>query len=344
MRSILTRLVTITWALSWLWCCAGNVRVSSDPVAMAGQPSGDGAGQSHPESATDPGDSSGTSAEGDPGNPGTHPSGSDPSPDDPAAGDPSGQGPQAFPSVNGQFAQTGPFAIRCASGGPSNGYTLCHPQDLGAGGRKHPILTWGNGSFVTSQSYDGLLKHFASHGFYVIATNSTSSGRGTEMLAGITWLASENQNPSSPLYAKLDPEAVAALGHSEGGGGTIAAGNDARVKCTLPIEPWMAITPSSSSGLKGPTFIIAGSADLRVSASAVKTKIYDPAQVPAVFGILQGGDHYTPGGDGGPDIRFAATAWLRLYLMGDESARGLFYGGACTLCKDPNWQIERKNQ
>ena len=38
----------------------------------------------------------------------------------------------------------------------------------------------------------------------------------------------------------------------------------------------------------------------------------------------------------------AATAWFRLHLMGDESARGLFYGASCGLCGDATWTVQRK--
>ncbi len=337
-------LCLLGWALCLPWACAGNVGMSSDPSSMEGQPGGQAPSQIHPAGGADAAGPAPAPSPTEPASGATDPSGTGTDPVVVPPVDPGEPGTQGFPVVNGKFAEAGPFAPVCETGGPGNGYALCHPQELGASGRKHPILTWGNGSYVTSEVYLGLLQHLATHGFYVIATNSTSSGRGTEMLDGVTWLIQENQKAGSPLFGKLDPDAVGALGHSEGGGGSVAAGNDGRVKCTVPIEPWMAVTPVSSSGLKGPAFIIAGSADTRISAAGVKAKVYDPAWVPAVFGILQGADHFTPGGDAGPDIRFYATAWLRLHLMGDESARGLFYGMECGLCKDPKWQVERKNQ
>jgi hypothetical protein len=42
------------------------------------------------------------------------------------------------------------------------------------------------------------------------------------------------------------------------------------------------------------------------------------------------------------DYRGPATAWFRLHLMGDESARGLFYGSSCGLCSDSDWRVERR--
>ena len=36
----------------------------------------------------------------------------------------------------------------------------------------------------------------------------------------------------------------------------------------------------------------------------------------------------------------AATAWMRIHLMGDTSLRAMFYGSTCKLCTDTtNWKI-----
>ena len=42
-------------------------------------------------------------------------------------------------------------------------------------------------------------------------------------------------------------------------------------------------------------------------------------------------------------FRYYLTAWLRLNLMDDTSAYDLFYGDACGICVDPDWEIERSN-
>ena len=38
-----------------------------------------------------------------------------------------------------------------------------------------------------------------------------------------------------------------------------------------------------------------------------------------------------------------STAWFRLFLMCDSSARPMFYGDSCTLCTDSKWTVQRKN-
>src|SRR5690348_17265038 len=55
----------------------------------------------------------------------------------------------AFPAVT-DFAASGPYATtKETNTGPNGAYTLFRPTTLGEGGLKHPILTWGNGTFVT---------------------------------------------------------------------------------------------------------------------------------------------------------------------------------------------------
>lgn len=37
------------------------------------------------------------------------------------------------------------------------------------------------------------------------------------------------------------------------------------------------------------------------------------------------------------------TAWLRFHLMGDEQARGEFFGDGCTYCTSPDWTRFERN-
>jgi hypothetical protein len=204
----------------------------------------------------------------------------------------------------------------------------------------HPIITWGNGTFAVPILYQGLLDHFASYGFVVIASTSVMTGSGEEMLGGVDWLIDENSRTGSMFFNKLDVDHVGATGHSQGGGGTINAGTDPRITCTAPIEP----TPGRVADLEGPMFLLAGSEDFLVPASWVTASTYDPALVPTVYGIAQGADHLTPLGDGGM-MRGYLTAWFCAELLGHEDAGEAFFGdGAnCEICDNVNWVVTRKN-
>src|SRR4051794_17133954 len=242
------------------------------------------------------------------------------------------------PSVAGNWAAPGPFAVSVGPGG--NDTTIYRPAQLGTlGCTTHPVILWGNGTGTTPSTYDALLRHWASHGFIVAAANTTQPYSGKEMLGGLDWLTAQNQTAGSPFAGKVDTAHVAAAGHSQGGGGAINAGGDPRVGVTLPIEP----SPYASiPALHGPMFILAGQYDTVVPAPVVRN-MYDRAtQIVAIYGELAGATHFTPVPDGG-GFRGPMTAWLRLELMGDDQARGLFFGPACGYCSSSIWSAFLRN-
>ncbi|MEU5956104.1 acetylxylan esterase [Streptomyces sp. NPDC047525] len=243
------------------------------------------------------------------------------------------------PSVGGRWADDGPFAVTKERAGL--GHTILRPTELGSRGcTKHPVIIWGNGTFVTPVIYDGLLKHLASHGFIVVAANTTQSGTGHAMLGGLDVVKKTADDPKSPYYGKVDLEKVGASGHSQGGGGAINAGADPRVDVTVPIEPG----PLGSVGaLKGPMFILGGEHDPVVVPELLVIPRYESADhIPAVYGELAGATHVTPAGDGG-GFRGPVTAWFRYFLMGDQEARGEFFGADCGACSSPVWSDFRRN-
>src|SRR5205085_8963531 len=125
------------------------------------------------------------------------------------------------------------------------------------------------------------------------------------------YLAEQNTATGSPYYGKVATDQVAASGHSQGGGGAIAAGDDPRVRVTIPLEP---STRGSIALLHGPMLILAGQDDGIVDPAGVKEKFRAADQIPAVYGELAGAGHFTPLGDGG-GFRAPTTAWFRYQLM-----------------------------
>jgi hypothetical protein len=244
-------------------------------------------------------------------------------------------GPDPVGQIEIEYAARGPFETSRSS---IPGFELFHPSEMADD--EHPIITWGNGTFAVPAFYQEFLDHLASHGFVVIASTSTMTGSGREMLEGVDWLIEENGREGSIFFGKLDIDHIGATGHSQGGGGTINAGTDPRITCTAPIEP----TPGKVLELKGPMFLVAGSEDWIVPASWVTASTYDPALVPTIYGIAQGADHLTPLMDAGM-MRGYLTAWFCGELFGREEAREAFFGDGpdCEICNNPNWSVMRKN-
>lgn len=239
-------------------------------------------------------------------------------------------------SAETDLGKAGPYATTIKS---YNSYTIYSPQQLGANGETHPVITWGNGTGATPSMYSGLLRHLASYGFVVVCSNSTNTGTGKAMIAGIDLMNSENNSSSSAFYQKLNMNAVGACGHSQGGGGTINTAKDSRVKCSVPLMP----APAYTTGIQGPMFIIAGSADTILRPSLIKSYVFNRYKGTAVYGELQGASHMAPCGiSPSTDILKYVTAWFKLYLMNETDLKGMFFGTGSTISQDAKWKVSVK--
>lgn len=241
-------------------------------------------------------------------------------------------------SVDERWSAPGPWAVTVEA--LDSGHTAYRPADLGAEGALHPVIVWGNGTGVTPQLYDGLLRHWASHGFVVAAANTRNAGTGQEMLAGAATLISENGRPGSPYHRRIDTGHIGASGHSQGGGGAIVAGSDPRISTTVPIEPG---PQGKVTALRGPMLILGGQFDVVVPPPLLVIPRYQQADpIVAVYGELAKAGHATPTGAGG-GFRGATTAWFRFWLSDDSTAATTFFGPGCVLCTDPAWSDVRRN-
>ncbi len=250
---------------------------------------------------------------------------------------PAGAAPAPATAIDSVWSEPGPFAVTVEA--LDSDHTVYRPTDLAAGAA-HPVIIWGNGTGVTPQLYDGLLRHWASFGFVVAAANTLNAGSGQEMLAGARVLIKENARPGSPYFGRIDTGHIGATGHSQGGGGAIAAGADPLVTTTVPIEPG---PQGDIRALHGPMFILGGQFDVIVSPQLlVIPRFAQASQIPAVYGELAGATHATPAGDGG-GFRGATTAWFRYWLAGDSRAGQVFFGPNCAICSDPAWSDVRRN-
>jgi hypothetical protein len=232
----------------------------------------------------------------------------------------------ALPPVT-DFAAAGPFQTTVTRSGQ---HTIHHPRNLSPG--THPVILWGNGTGATPTSYSGLLSHLASHGFIVAAANTTNAGSGREMLAGIDVVSSD---PS--LAAGADLQNIGATGHSQGGGGAIAAGADARVDTIFPLQG--AIGGSVTNLRSTSALFFAGQRDTLVSPTLVRRDFTRTSGIPAGYAELAGASHFVPVGNGG-DFRGVATAWARWRLAGDATAGALFAGTSPGLASDRSWTFE----
>lgn len=121
-----------------------------------------------------------------------------------------------------------------AAGGPFSGLVLGH------GWARARTQHANNGIFL------------ASHGYIVVTVDFPSpfspdfDAWAAQISAALDWLEAQNADPASRFYQQIAVDRLGALGHSAGGMATwVAAGQDGRIKATMPLDP----VPASGADL-----------------------------------------------------------------------------------------------
>jgi hypothetical protein len=258
---------------------------------------------------------------------------------------------EAASAIETFYRAAGSWAVSTGTASAFGGtYKLYYPTNLGAGGVRHAILTWGNGTNATPSKYNGLLTHLASWGFVVIASNSGQTGLGTQILDGATYLVNQDANPSSIFYQKLDIANVGALGHSQGAGGTLNATINSgglitsALTVALPDPFWwttpvpnMAAFPSSAQ-----IFFVRGTSDFLATESAA-LNWYNPVPGGAAKAAQKNAGHNEVQ-SATTRLKGYVTAWMMYTLRNDVYARGAFVGSPPELNTNTAWQnVAEKN-
>lgn len=232
--------------------------------------------------------------------------------------------------VEDHFEATGTWAVtsRTASAPGTPGVTVFHPRDLGAGGYRHPIITWGNGTGNTCQTYQQMLSHYASWGYVVVCPNTGSTGSGAEIWAAARWMREQNGVSGSVFAGRLNTSKVGAAGGSQGASGAVNAEilSGGVITSTIGValvDPYLHIwgAPPDFSRVRAPTFLLSGANDWLTS-QAQQTTYYNQIPGAAAKAASIGTDHNTinqPGHGLG-----YTTAWFKYTLEGDALARRAF--------------------
>jgi hypothetical protein len=252
----------------------------------------------------------------------------------------------AAADIENAYKATGTWAVSTANVSDSGGktYVVHYPTNLGSGGYDHPVITWGNGTGAAPSRYTALLNHLASWGFVVIATTSTGTGTGNEMLAGAQYLVAENGRSGSQFYQNLDTGKVGAMGHSQGASGALNATTKSNglivstMVFNLPNEGWISGEHKTDfTKLTRPVFLVTGTGDTWISTASGNTSHYNKIPGPAAKAVLKGAGHNTVQNAGNGFLGYA-TAWARYTLAGDQTARGAFVGNPPEINTNTNWQ------
>lgn len=253
-----------------------------------------------------------------------------------------GAWPAADPAMEGPFEVVTEENVGPAAGADGEAFTMFRPAELGQDGLCHPIVTWGNGTGSSPSLYGVMLRHLASHGFIVIASDSPQVAQGDPppMVAGVDWIHEQNADPASPLYQHVDTTHAGATGHSQGGFATTQAAGDDNITTIAPL-----CGASTQRNLHGPALILCGGADDVVPCTSVQGAFDNIDDQPAMLANYVSADHanwVTFRGTEISPMETATVAWMRLHLMDDTSLRSWFYGADCELCTNSEWEVTQK--
>ena len=222
-------------------------------------------------------------------------------------------------------------------------HVVYHPEPMPD---VYPLLVWGNGTNTLVGKYGGLLRHLATWGIIAAGNFCNETGTGRELAETTEFLLSLSRSKDSVLSGRIDPERIAAAGHSQGSTGAIKAHTDfpigktmkAVIAVSLPALFWCDPEDRYDTSLvQAPFLVIGGKADFIISPFRINRRavMNVEAGVPAFLAMTMAG-HMQAEGDGGR-FRGCITAWLRWWLCDDADASALFSGENAELIADKRW-------
>jgi dienelactone hydrolase len=200
--------------------------------------------------------------------------------------------------------------------------------------------------------------------------------KSAQLLEAVDWATAENKRKDSKYYRKLDPSKFAVAGHSCGGMQALEVGADPRVSTVLSMDsglfaggaPKIAAkvgAPKTAAPKEGaapkmrmelPTigkdhlqklhspalYIDGGKSDMAYPNGEDDYARIDkiPIAIAHFDDVGHGGTYSQPNGG---EFGKVAVAWLKWQLKGDETAKKMFAGSDCGLCKDTQWDYKKKN-
>jgi hypothetical protein len=270
-----------------------------------------------------------------------------------------------LPEAGAPRAVVGPYPVVAESPADSPRLKIYRPRELGRfpAGDSLPIVIWGNGACLADGTeFAGYLSTIASYGFLVVGSSPVAGNpqariTSANLIQALDWAQAEGARKGSPLAGKIKTDAVAVMGMSCGGNLALEAARDPRVK-TLGMwnsGVWIsgemrtgdgtllvATTKKDVALIHSPTLYINGDKiDPAMPNAADDVARLD--QVPVFFGSRHGSGHAgTYSHANGGEFANIAVAWLRWQLKGDQASAKVFTGPDCSLCKNPNWTVQRK--
>ena len=237
-------------------------------------------------------------------------------------------------------------------------YEIYYPADIADGTDTYPVVIYSNGTGVLASKYPAVLRHLASWGFIVMATEEENSWNGfsSEMclrfISRLNGMVKVEGWETNPFYCHVDLENIGVSGHSQGGVGVINAAtenkNGGRIKAIFSASPtnmelaYALQWDYDPSLISVPIFLVSstggGDENLVVSGTQLQ-EIYNavPETVTKIMARRTGADH-------GDMLTFAdgyMTAWFMWQLRGDGDAAKAFVGEDAEILRNLLYQDQK---
>ena len=237
-------------------------------------------------------------------------------------------------------------------------YEIYYPADIADGTDTYPVVIYSNGTGVLASKYPAVLRHLASWGFIVMATEEENSWNGfsSEMclrfISRLNGMVKVEGWETNPFYCHVDLENIGVSGHSQGGVGVINAATEnksgGRIKAIFSASPtnmelaYALQWEYDPSLISVPIFLVSstGGGDENLVVSGVQLQeIYDavPETVTKIMARRTGADH-------GDMLTFAdgyMTAWFMWQLRGDGDAAKAFVGEDAEILRNLLYQDQK---
>ncbi|GAB5453622.1 MAG: hypothetical protein Hals2KO_39500 [Halioglobus sp.] len=200
-----------------------------------------------------------------------------------------------------------------------------------------PVVVWGNGSGGTPEgNYPEFLRKIASWGYVITATNHEEVGTGAPLLESLDHLRLLESDAGYILHGQIDFSAVAAVGHSQGAGGSTKLAIDTGdVHTLVPLAlpaPQFVFEPEKAfdtADVDVPMFIVGAVGDFISDTPTVQAYFNahpDSAAMAMVANSPAIIPHLEWAENGGGVSRAYIIAWLEYILRSDSFASGAFTG------------------
>ncbi|MAT95150.1 MAG: hypothetical protein CME59_21475 [Halioglobus sp.] len=249
--------------------------------------------------------------------------------------------------VHDAYAGPGPWTVAVDAVTYASGQTgFVYRPVAGSGSEVFPVVVWGNGSGAAPEvDYPQLLRSIASYGFVVTATNHQQVGTGEPLLESLAHLRQLEADAGYVLHGQIDFAAVAAVGHSQGAGGSTRAAihsDDIHtiVPLALPAPEFVFELEKAydTADVDVPMFIIGAVGDFISDTPTVRAYLDahpDAAYMAMVADSPAGFPHLEWSENGGGVSRAYIIAWLDYMLRGDAAAAQAFTGAQAEIEQHP---------